>query len=119
MSAFAFGLAALLAGSGGLHDLRVTNGSQPFARDNQLLTTVSPNGDGFRDRAIVSFRLRRAATVRMERLRTGLAALLPPESPAAGLAKIAATLHRAAAGGVRVAYPASHLERSVTPGVRS
>ena len=53
MSAFAFGLAALLAGSGGLHDLHVTNGSQPYAGDNRLLTTVSPNGDGFRDRAIV------------------------------------------------------------------
>ena len=70
MSALMFGLAALLAGSGGLHDLRVTNGSQRFAADNRLLTTVSPNGDGFRDRAIVSFRLRRAATVRMDVLRT-------------------------------------------------
>ena len=70
MSAFAFGLAALLAGSGGLHDLRVTNGSQRYAGDNRLLTTVSPNGDGFRDRAIVSFRLRSGATVRMDVLRT-------------------------------------------------
>src|SRR5215204_1480200 len=70
MSGFAFGLAALLAGSGGLHDLGVTNGSQRFAGDNRLLTTVSPNGDGFRDRAIVSFRLRRAATVHMDVLRT-------------------------------------------------
>src|SRR3954454_25107169 len=70
MSAFAFGLAALLAGSGGLHGVRVTDGSRPFAGDNRLLTTVSPNRDGFRDRAIVSFRLRRAATVRMDVLRT-------------------------------------------------
>jgi hypothetical protein len=70
MSALAFGLAALLAGSGGLQDLRVTNGSQPYAGDNRLLTTVSPNGDGFRDRAIVSFRLRRAARVQMDVLRT-------------------------------------------------
>jgi len=70
MSALAFGLAALLAGSGGLHDLRVSNGSQPFAGDNRLLTTVSPNGDGLRDRAIVSFRLERASTVRMDVLRT-------------------------------------------------
>jgi hypothetical protein len=70
MSALVFGLAALLAGSGGLHDLRVTNGSRPFAGDNRLLTTVSPNGDGFRDRAIVSFRLNRPATVRMDVLRT-------------------------------------------------
>ena len=53
-----------------LHDLRVTNGSRPFAGDGRLLTTVSPNGDGFRDRAIVSFRLDRAATVTLDVLRT-------------------------------------------------
>ena len=50
--------------------LKVTNGSRPFAGDNRLLTTVSPNGDGFRDRAIVSFRLDRAAKVRLDVLRT-------------------------------------------------
>ena len=63
---------ALLVGNGGprLHDLRVTNGSRPFAGDRRLLTTVSPNADGFRDRAIVSFRLDRPATVRLEVLRT-------------------------------------------------
>ena len=69
MSFLAFGLAALLSGSN-LHDLRVTNGSRPFAGDHRLLTTVSPNGDGFRDRAIVSFRLNHAATVRLDVLRT-------------------------------------------------
>ncbi len=53
-----------------LHDLRATNGSRPFAGDGRLLTTVSPNGDGFRDRAIVSFRLDRAATVTLDVLRT-------------------------------------------------
>ena len=58
MSFLAFGLAALLSG-GNLHALKVTNGSRPFAGDNRLLTTVSPNGDGFRDKAIVSFRLDR------------------------------------------------------------
>ena len=77
MSALAFGLAALLAGTGGLHDLRVTNGSQRFAGDNRLLTTVSPNGDGFRDRAIVRFRLDRAATVRLDVLADGHAASGP------------------------------------------
>jgi N,N-dimethylformamidase beta subunit-like protein len=60
---------AVLAGNN-LNGLHVTNGSRPFAGDRRLLTTVSPNGDGFRDRAIVSFRLRRAATVRLEVLRT-------------------------------------------------
>ncbi|HEY3050670.1 MAG TPA: N,N-dimethylformamidase beta subunit family domain-containing protein [Gaiellaceae bacterium] len=69
MSVLAFGLAALLSG-GGLHGLRVTNGSQPFAGDNSLLATVSPNGDGLRERAIVSFRLDHAATVRLDVLRT-------------------------------------------------
>src|SRR5436190_402963 len=53
-----------------LLDLRVSNGSTPFAGDRRLLTTVSPNGDGFRDRALVSFRLDRAAQVRMDVVRT-------------------------------------------------
>ena len=39
------------------------NGSTQFAGDNQLLTTISPNGDGFRDKADVTFRLREPATV--------------------------------------------------------
>src|SRR2546430_6860869 len=42
--------------------LRVSSG-QPFAGDRRLLATVSPNGDGVRDRAVVRFRLERAATV--------------------------------------------------------
>jgi len=53
-----------------LLDLRVSNGSTPFAGDRRLLTTVSPNSDGFRDRALVSFRLARAARVRMDAVRT-------------------------------------------------
>jgi len=53
-----------------LLDLRVSNGSTPFAGDRRLLTTVSPNGDGFRDRALVSFRLDRAARVQMDAVRT-------------------------------------------------
>jgi len=43
--------------------LAVTNGDSPFAGDWRLLTTISPNGDGFRDSALIHFRLRRAATV--------------------------------------------------------
>ena len=68
---------ALGAGSSGepraapvLTDLRVTNGSTPFRGDRRLLTTVSPNGDGFRDRAVVTFRLSRAADVIAEAVRT-------------------------------------------------
>jgi hypothetical protein len=48
-----------------LYGLRVTDGSTPFAGDRRLLTTVTPNGDGVRDEAIVHFRLERPATVRM------------------------------------------------------
>jgi hypothetical protein len=50
--------------------LRVGNGSRPFAGDRRLLTTVSPNGDGFRDAAIVHFRLTAAATVEVVAVET-------------------------------------------------
>ncbi|HEX6490069.1 MAG TPA: N,N-dimethylformamidase beta subunit family domain-containing protein [Gaiellaceae bacterium] len=53
-----------------LRGLRVDNGSTPFVGDGRLLTTVSPNGDGFRDRAIVHFRLEVPATVRLDVVRT-------------------------------------------------
>jgi hypothetical protein len=53
-----------------LNDLRVTNGDVPFAGDHRLLATVTPNGDGFRDAAVVRFRLDRPATVRVEVFRT-------------------------------------------------
>src|SRR4051812_49403278 len=43
--------------------LRISNGGTPFAGDTPLLATVSPNGDGFRDRAFIRFKLDRAATV--------------------------------------------------------
>jgi hypothetical protein len=53
-----------------LVQLAVNNGSTPFHDDRLLLTTVSPNADGFRDRAIVRFRLTAAARVRMDAVRT-------------------------------------------------
>ena len=53
-----------------LTDVRVETGSHPFAGDHRLLATVSPNGDGFRDRAIVRFRLDKPARVRLDVLRT-------------------------------------------------
>jgi N,N-dimethylformamidase beta subunit-like, C-terminal len=53
-----------------LVQLAVSNGSTPFRGDRRLLTTVSPNGDGFRDRAIVRFRLTAPAVVRMDAVRT-------------------------------------------------
>ena len=32
--------------------LRISNGGTPFAGDTPWLTTVSPNGDGFRSRSL-------------------------------------------------------------------
>jgi hypothetical protein len=46
--------------------VRVGNGGAPFAGDRILLTTVSPNADGFRDAAHVWFRLAQSARVRLE-----------------------------------------------------
>ena len=65
-------LAALAAPGPQLLDLRVANGSAPFAGDRKLLTTVSPNRDGFRDEAIVHFRLTQPATVGMEVVATNM-----------------------------------------------
>ena len=53
-----------------LRNLHVTDGGTPFAGDRRLLATVSPNGDGFRDRAIVSFRLDEDASVKVEAVQT-------------------------------------------------
>jgi hypothetical protein len=61
---------ALLHPGPSLHGLKVTNGDSPYAGDRRLLTTVSPNGDGLRDAAVVSFRLDQPAIVRMEAVRT-------------------------------------------------
>jgi len=64
--------AALTAPGRALLDLRVTNGSTPYLGDGRLLTTVSPNRDGFRDAAFVHFRLLRPATVRLEVVATNM-----------------------------------------------
>src|SRR5918911_1007849 len=55
------------AGSGPprLLGLRVSNGGTPFAGDTPWLTTVSPNGDGFRDRALIRFALDRPAPLEL------------------------------------------------------
>src|SRR5437762_1827838 len=44
---------AALAGSRSL--LVVGNGARPFAGDRPDLTTISPNGDGYRDTASISY----------------------------------------------------------------
>ena len=77
--AFLSGLALVVGTSGRapaaprLLELGVGDGDAPFTGDRRLLTTVSPNGDGFRDAAVVSFRLDRPATVTMEAVRTDTA----------------------------------------------
>jgi hypothetical protein len=50
--------------------LHADNGSTRFKGDSALLTTISPNGDRFRDVANVRFRLNRRATVTMDVTRT-------------------------------------------------
>ena len=65
-------LLAALALAPSLHDLHVTNGSAPFAGDRRLLTTVSPNGDGFRDAAYLHFRVTRPARVDMDVVATNM-----------------------------------------------
>jgi N,N-dimethylformamidase beta subunit-like protein len=64
--------AAVAAPGPRLLDLHVTNGSSPFAGDRRLLTTVSPNRDGFRDAAVVHFTLTRPAEVVLEAVATNM-----------------------------------------------
>ena len=65
-------VSALATPGPALLDLHVSNGSVPFAGDGRLLTTVSPNGDGFRDSATVRFRLIRPAQVQLEVVATNM-----------------------------------------------
>ena len=68
----AIAVAAALA-SGGAHGsalaidtVRFGNGGAPFAGDRALYTTVSPNGDGYRDAARIRFHLRQRARVTLQ-----------------------------------------------------
>src|SRR3954470_5795327 len=49
-----------------LDSVRLGNGGVPFVGDGPMLTTISPNGDGYRDGASVSFHLSRRALVRFQ-----------------------------------------------------
>jgi hypothetical protein len=71
-TALVLAAAALAAPGPALLDVGVTNGSTAYLGDGRLLTTVSPNRDGFRDAAIVHFKLSRPATVRMEVVATNM-----------------------------------------------
>src|SRR5207302_7061299 len=53
-----------------LAGLAVSDGAAPFTGDSRLLTTVSPNGDGFRDAAIVRFHASEPVTARLDALAT-------------------------------------------------
>src|ERR1044072_8527553 len=57
------GAAGPQAGPPRLLGLRVSNGGTPVTGDTPWLTTVSPNGDAFRDRALIRFALNSPATV--------------------------------------------------------
>ena len=46
--------------------MSATNEGAPFSGDGRLLTTISPNGDGLRDRAIFRFALDEPATATLE-----------------------------------------------------
>jgi hypothetical protein len=66
VAALAVGVAASAPAQPGpprLLGLRISNGGTPFAGDSPWLATVSPNGDGFRDRALIRFKLDGSATV--------------------------------------------------------
>jgi hypothetical protein len=51
--------------------LSVSNGGRPFFGDTRQLATVSPNGDGFRERALVRFHLDKPAVVQLQVVATG------------------------------------------------
>lgn len=53
-----------------LAKLKVENGGAPFLGDRPLLATVTPNGDGLRDRAVIRFTLSEPATLLFEANRT-------------------------------------------------
>jgi hypothetical protein len=58
-------------------DIFSSSGAVPFAGDNDLLTTISPNGDGFRDAAHIRLTLDSPATVTMRIARTVQAPTAP------------------------------------------
>lgn len=71
---------AILGGSAGaatadrspprITGVSVSNGGARYAGDRRLLTTISPNGDGLRDRAAIAFRLSEPAYVTLRLART-------------------------------------------------
>jgi hypothetical protein len=62
----ASGSAPAAPGPPRLLSVAVSNGGNPFAGDTSHLTTISPNRDGFRDRATIRFTLDRPALVDLQ-----------------------------------------------------
>ena len=60
------GAAPAAVGPPRLLGLGISNGGHPFLGDTRQLATVSPNGDGLRDRAIVRFHLDQPGTVDLQ-----------------------------------------------------
>jgi len=73
-----------------LLDLRVGNGSTPFLGDRPLFTTVSPNGDGFRDAVHVQFRRTAPARVSLAVVRADTAESDPEEAVSKVVARVPA-----------------------------
>jgi hypothetical protein len=57
------GAAPAAVGPPRLLGLSISNGGRPFLGDTRQLATVTPDGDGLRDRALIRFHLDQAATV--------------------------------------------------------
>lgn len=67
----ALALVVAPTGAADLSALAASNGGAPYAGDHRLLTTISPNGDGYRDSARIRFRLEKASTVKVAVARVG------------------------------------------------
>jgi hypothetical protein len=81
-----------------LLDLRVGNGSSPFLGDGRLLTTVSPNGDRFRDAAHVQFLLTARARISLAVVQTDTARSDPEAAATSVIQRFAARSYPKGAG---------------------
>jgi hypothetical protein len=87
--------------------IEVGNGALPFAGDSPLLTTLSPGGLRGRNRAVVSFRLPRPATVRLDvvdRNAPGEQSLVTEQQGTTSSAALHTQEHHFGAGTHRVAW---------------